>query len=129
LQRGRLLGTVGANDGHRRTDLSSYTPLKGGGAITDRFLREPNADRAVTTIDISDALIASMCKFKRVPIGYPHDGHATEKGSGDQFGVMRRDEERALLHVADHFRNAGFGIGGAVLIDGLRPSMGAPAAR
>jgi hypothetical protein len=176
----------------------SYTPLKGGGPLTDRFLHEPNPDRAVTTIDITDALhipperadmlaeqyrdherdarlhgiprqgisrvfpvvlsnlirpfdpdtdvkswskwicgidfgfdhpfgavlcawcdqtqefwvvdsfqvrqqnaaqhvtrIASMCRFKRIPIGYPHDGHAS--------AWPRWPRSAALYRILDQF--------------------------
>jgi hypothetical protein len=55
--------------------------------VVDSFqVRQQNAAQHVSRI-------ASMCKFRRVPIGYPHDGHATEKGLG--------------MATADFYRRAG----------------------
>jgi Terminase RNaseH-like domain len=59
--------------------------------VIDSFqVRQQNARQHVDRI-------ASMCKFKRVPIGYPHDGHATEKGSGQSTAYFYRQAGAPML--------------------------------
>jgi phage terminase large subunit-like protein len=67
----------------------SYTPLKGGGELTYRFLNEYNVDRADTRIEISHAKHISQERRAQLEENYlPHEREARIHGI-PQLGIAR----------------------------------------
>jgi phage terminase large subunit-like protein len=67
----------------------SYTPLKGGGELTYRFLNEYNPDRADTRIEISHAKHISQERRAQLEENYlPHEREARIHGI-PQLGIAR----------------------------------------
>jgi phage terminase large subunit-like protein len=81
-----LLARTTATDG---IVFLSYTPLKGGGELTYRFLNEYSADRSDTRIDATQAKHISPERRAQLEESYlPHEREARIHGI-PQFGIAR----------------------------------------
>jgi phage terminase large subunit-like protein len=105
-----LLARTTATDGIL---FMSYTPLKGGGELTYRFLNEYSADRSDTRIEAHQAKhisaerraqLEEMCHGLRIPVAWPHDGLQHEKGSGQQLAEIYKRLGAPMLpsHAENH---------------------------
>jgi phage terminase large subunit-like protein len=81
-----LLARTTATDG---IVFMSYTPLKGGGELTYRFLNEYSPDRSDTRIDVQDARHISADRRAQLEESYlPHEREARIHGV-PQLGIAR----------------------------------------
>jgi phage terminase large subunit-like protein len=88
----------------------TFTPLKGMSDVVSRFINEPSADRAVTTMTIEDAAHIPPEERARIIAGYPaHEREARVKGvpmlgSGRIFQVSETSISEAIIdYVPPHW--------------------------